>query len=386
MKYLLLGLFTLSSWAQAGDVWLSMNSSILASIQDSLPKKTVIQNVGSETGVFQIDSKLVPDISESIHHKLKRCGGFFSHQSETEAKDSVERLSFWKNNKSPSLLSYDIDAQGIVHAMVENVSADKMEQTILSLSNFKTRFYTSPDGLESSRLIQRTWAQMSGGRSDISVELFNHRSFSQPTVILTILGSETPQDIVILGAHADSISSGKIAPGADDNASGVAAVTEVLRLLIEHDFRPKKTIKLMAYAAEEVGLLGSEDVAKSFKKAKKNVIGVLQLDMTLFKGSRDKDIILISDYTHRKQNEFLGKLIDEYVKVPWGYDRCGYGCSDHASWMAHGYPASFPFESKFDSHNPYIHTEKDTLENSGDVSHSVPFTKLALAYIVEMST
>ncbi len=386
MKFLILGLLTLSTWAQAGNVWLSMNSSILNSIQGTLPNKTLVQNVGPETSIFQIDSKLVPDISESIHHKLNRCGGFFSHQTEIEAKDSIERLSFWKNNKSPSLINYDLDSQGLIHSMVDNVSANKMEQTIVSLSNFKTRFYTSPEGLESSRLIHATWAQMSGGRSDITIELFNHKHFTQPTVILTITGSEAPQDIIVLGAHADSISSGKIAPGADDNASGIAAVTEVLRLLIEHDLRPKKTIKLMAYAAEEVGLLGSEDVAKSFKKAKKNVIGVLQLDMTLFKGSRDKDIILISDYTHRKQNEFLGKLIDEYVKVPWGYDRCGYGCSDHASWMGHGYPASFPFESKFNDHNPHIHTENDTLENAGDVSHAVPFTKLALAFIVELST
>jgi len=59
-------------------------------------------------------------------------------------------------------------------------------------------------------------------------------------------------------------------------------------------------------------------------------------------------------------------LVGTYLPaLKLGYDKCGYGCSDHASWNAQGYPASMPFESSMARDNPTIHTAKDTLANSG---------------------
>ena len=56
-----------------------------------------------------------------------------------------------------------------------------------------------------------------------------------------------------------------------------------------------------------------------------DVVGVLQLDMTNYMGSKDFDVVLISDFTNRDQNKFLGKLLDEYLPtLKWGYDKCGY--------------------------------------------------------------
>ncbi len=235
-------------------------------------------------------------------------------------------------------------------------------------------------------MIKDLWQDLTNHRSDVKVEIFNHKHFPQPSVIMTLEGSEKSDEVIILGGHSDSISDEHMAPGADDNASGIASITEVIRVLMEAGFKPRRTIKFMAYAAEEVGLFGSQEIARNFKKAQTKVMGVLQLDMTLFKGTVDKDIVLISDYTNKEQNKFLGTLIDQYVKVPWGYSACGYGCSDHASWSAYGYPASFPFESKFEDSSPIIHTSADVLENyGGDASHSVKFSKLAAAFVIEMA-
>src|SRR5690606_16127671 len=152
-------------------------------------------------------------------------------------------------------------------------------------------------------------------RSDVKVEYFKHPKWPQSSVILTLEGSEAADEIVLLGGHADSITmDGGPAPGADDNASGIASITEVVKVMMDHNFKPKRTLQFMAYAAEEVGLLGSKEIARKYRAEKKAVVGVMQLDMTLFKGSQDKDIILISDYTNKHQNKFLGKLIDEYVQ------------------------------------------------------------------------
>jgi len=106
--------------------------------------------------------------------------------------------------------------------------------------------------------------------------------------------------------------------------------------------------------------------------------------MTNYQGS-DKDIWLITDHTSEAQNQFLAKLIETYVGATYDYDRCGYACSDHASWHRNGVPASMPFESRFRQYNGTIHSVEDTLEVSGNnAQHAVKFARLAAAYAVEL--
>jgi leucyl aminopeptidase len=144
----------------------------------------------------------------------------------------------------------------------------------------------------------------------------------------------------------------------------------------------------MAYAAEEVGLRGSQAIAQAHRAVNVDVVGVLQLDMTNFKGSAHADIAIIADQNRVsvEQNLFLRELIDTYVGVPWIETTCGYGCSDHQSWTVAGYRASFPFESQFGFHNQAIHSPNDTLATSGgNAEHSLKFAKLAAAYLAEVA-
>ncbi len=144
------------------------------------------------------------------------------------------------------------------------------------------------------------------------------------------------------------------------------------------------SIKVMAYAAEEVGLRGSQGIVRDFMKRGVNVVGVLQLDMTNYQGS-DKDIWLMKDFTSAAQNTFLTQLIDTYVGATWGLDACGYACSDHASWYRAGVPASMPFESRMRQRNKSIHTREDTLERSGNnAAHALKFARLGAAFALEL--
>ena len=132
-----------------------------------------------------------------------------------------------------------------------------------------------------------------------------------------------------------------------------------------------------------MGLRGSQDIASAFKRAGAQVEGVLQFDMTNFNGSPE-DIFLITDNTSAAQNAFLGGLVKTYTDYRLGETKCGYACSDHASWTKNGYAASFPFEAGFAKTNPNIHSAKDTLAPSGGRSlHALKFAKLAIAYVVE---
>ncbi|WP_291139863.1 M20/M25/M40 family metallo-hydrolase [Dokdonella sp.] len=130
---------------------------------------------------------------------------------------------------------------------------------------------------------------LANGRSDVSAELFTACGDcgGQPSVILTIQGTTLPNEVVVLGGHLDSINhvdnlppATERAPGADDDASGIASLTEILRVAMASNFRPQRTVKFMGYAAEEVGLNGSQAIAQSFQADGVNVVGALQLDMT----------------------------------------------------------------------------------------------------------
>jgi leucyl aminopeptidase len=254
----------------------------------------------------------------------------------------------------------------------------------------KTRYYQSKTGAAASEWLRDRWRSFTT-RRDVTVELVDH-GYAQKSVILTIPGTTRAAEVVVLGGHLDSITmAGRagVAPGADDDASGIATLTEVVRVLLAKDYHPARTIKVIAYAAEEVGLRGSLSIARDFQRRGVNVVGALQLDMTNYHGS-DRDIWLIRDFTSAPQNAFLARLIDAYVGASWGYDACGYACSDHASWHrtgvpGTGVPASMPFEARFADSNRQIHTARDTLETSdANASHAIKFARLAAAYALEL--
>lgn len=370
--------------------WLTVDNEVLGKIRPKLNKS--VQTLFSAQGasVVKLNQDEVEKLSAVIHDELHRCGGFIAHESFEEARSALSFQGDTYFAKSAIFADYAIDRQSDVRPMVAQVSDANIEGTIRKLSEFKTRYYKSETGVKSSEFIRDTWAGLAKSRNDVKVELVSHRSWPQASIVMTIEGSEKSDEIVIIGGHADSIAgmfggSGR-APGADDNASGISTITEVIRILMNSNFKPKRTVQFMGYAAEEVGLLGSKEIATNYKTAGKKVVGVIQFDMTLRKGTVDKDIVFMSDFTNAAQNEFLGKLIDEYVKVPWGYSKCGYGCSDHASWTANGYPASIPFESTMDDINRSIHTDRDTIENAGgDAKHAAKFAKLGVAFIGELA-
>lgn len=377
--------------ALAEDFWVTVDNDVLAQIRPQLSEGYKSLHSAQGASIIKLTSQEIEQLSDVIHHNLNRCGGFIAHESYEEAFDAISYQGEMYFAKSAVFSDYQINQQSRVNYFLPQLEELKIRETIINLSSFKTRHHKSKTGLESSYFIRDEWAKLAAHRNDVSVELFAHKSSPQPSIIITIPGTDQSQDIVIVGGHADSIGgfwggANATAPGADDNASGIATMTETFRVLMNNGFKPRKTVMFMAYAAEEVGLLGSKEIAQRFKRENRNVVGVVQLDMTLFNGSPDKDIVMMSDYTNAAQNEFLGRLIDEYVKVPWGYSRCGYACSDHASWSGQGYPASMPHEATMAQSNKKIHSAHDTLQTAGgDAKHALKFAKLALSYIVELA-
>ncbi|MEZ5422339.1 MAG: M20/M25/M40 family metallo-hydrolase [Pyrinomonadaceae bacterium] len=343
--------------------------------------------------VLHVTDDEIATISEHAHKNLHKCAGFMGHPDEQDALDTIDLVT----RPKPSLgtMTYTIDNAATVQPMISQMEAPNIKATITTLSAFNTRYYQSETGLDSALWIKNTWTTLAAGRNDVTVEFFVHPTWLQPSIIMTIPGTTNPSEVVILGGHQDSTRSGCSpsttcltlpAPGADDDASGIASLTEVIRVAMANNYHPAKTVKFMAYAGEEAGLLGSKAIAMNYQNAGVNVVGVLQLDMTNYKAP-STDIAIITDHTNGDQNTFVRNLATTYLPTLTVVDtQCGYACSDHASWHSRGYAASFPFEAPMNADNPFIHTANDTLANSDpNANHALKFSKLAGAYMAELA-
>jgi len=98
-------------------------------------------------------------------------------------------------------------------------------------------------------------------------------------IFVEIKGEKPPEKVLVIGAHYDTVMG---TPGADDNASGVAGLLELARLLSDRAF--DKTVQFVAFTLEEPpffrsGLMGSQVYAKSLKQKGIDVEGMICLEM-----------------------------------------------------------------------------------------------------------
>ena len=116
----------------------------------------------------------------------------------------------------------------------------------------------------------------------------NATRFSSPNVVAVLPGSDPALagEYVLLMAHLDGLgvrASGegdRIRNGAMDNASGVATLIEVAQAMVRSGHRPRRPVLLAAVTAEEVGLLGSEFLARN-PIGPGRVVSVVNLDMPI---------------------------------------------------------------------------------------------------------
>lgn len=285
-----------------------------------------------------------------------------------------------------SLVSFDPQ----IRDALKEVNEARIGEWIQWLSDFGGRFHGAQDPNRHTQALVTRLKQMTASLGyPVSVDLVSHQRTQQKSVRLRIEGSKRPNEVVVLGGHLDSINSSFFgdrnqAPGADDNASGSSALIESLQVLIRQG-QPERTVEYFWYAAEEVGLFGSTEIATQYRRENKDVVAVLQLDMTLHPGSGESTISSISDFTSGWLRDILVELNRHYLQVKIIDDKCGYACSDHASWYREGYPTLMPFESSTPTMNRKIHTVEDKLGPSSSLKHAAIFSKIAVAYAMTLA-
>jgi hypothetical protein len=187
-----------------------------------------------------------------------------------------------------------------VRRMLRQVDSDRIEHTIRKLVSFGTRntlsSQTDPNrGIGAARDWIRSRFEQSAAASDgrMSVELQSYvqqpaSRIPVPTTITNVVATlrgtqpESADRVYVISGHYDSMCGDPVnptcdAPGADDDASGVATVLELARVMARHEW--DATIVFMAVAGEEQGLYGSTHFAEVAKQQGMNVAGMFTNDI-----------------------------------------------------------------------------------------------------------
>jgi hypothetical protein len=170
-----------------------------------------------------------------------------------------------KNNRENSL---------VLKALRE-VNPEDIGNTILQLESFQNRF-TWSNQWRSARWIANQFGYCG---LEVNLDTYEFRGKVWPNVIARKEGVEESKGIVMVIAHLDSISDHPelMAPGADDNASGVAVLLEVARIL--EDIPLDCTIMFCVFSNEEVGTAGSKSFAGEARESEMNILTVINLDI-----------------------------------------------------------------------------------------------------------
>lgn len=350
----------------------------------------------TQVGFAEVTKEQEQELS-ILAHEAGRCGGYevlgssdltfldpgavfgaLSEREETNRRFQTERHLFRAPRARPE-----------IQAAINEVSEENLRQTVEMMSAFETRFHRGTQPNQSVLALKAHVERvLTGATIPYQIDLISHSSTPQQSLRVRLTGASRPAEVVVLGGHLDSINqewfgSSKHAPGADDNASGSANLVEAARILARQA-QPERTIEIMWYAGEEGGLLGSAEIARSYKSGGVDVIAVLQLDMTLFPGDGEFTLGSMTDFTSAWLREHLVRLNALYLNGRIIEDQCGYGCSDHASWHRQGFPAIMPFEATFDRMNQNLHTTRDLIDTRSSFRHAAMFSRLAVALAMDL--
>ncbi len=173
---------------------------------------------------------------------------------------------------------------------------------------------------------------------------------------------------IIVGAHYDHLglnehhhsmlanAEGQIHNGADDNASGVAAVLELARIFAKNKQHERANFVFALFSGEEDGLIGSKKFAETVKEKYPNVVAMMNMDMI---GRLNKDKVL--NVGGVGTSPLFPEIISRYQPAGFNIaiDSSGVGPSDHTSFYLKNIPVLFLFTGTHeDYHKPTDDTEK----------------------------
>jgi hypothetical protein len=312
----------------------------------------------------------------------------------------------------PEQVAPRVSSEAALVNLFNRVESDRLFLHIDTLMNFRTRHVNSPSGqgdLGIGAAYNYIMTQFEQIRSDSGGKLyiFPHEfrltwagmETTQRNIVAVLQGTEIGGGTIVIGAHYDSVSLNPedglaYAPGANDNASGVASLIELARIMstLPH----KSSIVFVAFSAEEVGRQGSAAFVRDYIQAQNiQLNAMLSLDII---GSQtgpngavdDRHIRLFSAGPNESPSRQVARAMNLIgfnlmpsmeILVEDAIDREG-RYSDHMSFADAGYPA-VRFIEPLEESNRH-HTERDTMEDV-HASYLSRSTQIILALVTAMA-
>jgi leucyl aminopeptidase len=282
-----------------------------------------------------------------------------------------------------------------MNTFLEEINSDSIKATIQWLQNYGTRFLKDTNHRSIAVWLQQKFISIGYQNtvldSFLHITQFNNPGFYtedttwQYNVIATLEGSVYPDSICIAGGHYDSMSDsayyGKAAPGADDDASGVAAAIEVARVFKKINLRPALTIKFIAFAAEE--FMGFTRSGAAYYAARADSLG------EKIKFFANNDMIAYEPSANNWHADFYC-----FIGMDWMKNMAVSACTKYTDIIPNIINQNCPgdafpfFERGFqtlhffeDIFNPYYHTRNDVVEKL-NMPYCAEMTKITMAMLI----
>ena len=330
--------------------------------------------------------------------------------------------------RQPSRRSVPVRNRAIAN-IVREIDARNIEASIRKLASFGTRNTLSEQNNPTRGIgAARDWlyaeflkvAEASNGRMTVEKQSYEQPKaprIPEPTIITNVVATlkgsqpEATDRIYVVSGHYDSMCNSPTdakcdAPGANDDASGTAAVLEMARVMVKNEF--DATIVFMAVAGEEQSLLGSTYFAEQAKQKNWNVDAMLTNDIignTLGgNGVRDRNHVRVfsegvpsnespaeattrrsvggeNDSASRQLARFIKETGETFVprmKVMMIYRRDRYGRGgDHIPFLERGYPAVRFTEVNEEFRHQHQNVRVENGVQFGDLPEFVDFAYVA---------
>ncbi|MEN8225370.1 MAG: M20/M25/M40 family metallo-hydrolase [Bacteroidota bacterium] len=197
-----------------------------------------------------------------------------------------------------------------------------------------------------------------------------HQKVQTANVVARIYGNDPAfeDEIVVIGGHFDHLGMGgpgsgsrepdteAVHNGADDNASGVAGIIEMAEKIAANKHELKRTLVVVAFGAEEMGLIGSKYFVENPVIDMEKVVAMFNFDM-IGRLSEERSIAVGGTGTSLETEDLLNTYLDKF-DMKGSFSKEGFGPSDHASFYAEDIPVFFISTG---AHQDY-HTPQDDIE------------------------
>ena len=303
---------------------------------------------------------------------------------------------FWVSalGQAPHLFDHSFpvveEEQPKIRTLMDQVSADSIQATIEHLQSYHTRRWDSQMVYQVQDWLYKNYGRLGFDSiyfHDFPVLYHDNLYETSDNVVALKRGLLYPNEYVVCGAHYDSYNKFEgdpdslRAPGADDNASGVAGVLEIARLLSHCTF--ERSVIFINFAAEEIGLYGSAAYAHDCAEQLMDIVAYFNLDMI---GYLEEGSDIHAHLLFTGQDEPLASYVFDFSHVYYPDMRIRQGWlshadSDYSSFNRNGYPAIHIFEDTNHS-SPFIHTPDDILGVSvNNMDQAKRFTEMNLGLV-----